>query len=559
MDTQTQETEKTLVGYAGHNLVLLTAKGKLFSMDKTRLNNIYTKEDYFGRSLSSYMDDELLEARVYDDIYHQSGRLDLTDSLIFDDNPFEGDNYKHYDWIKDLYDPASLSMVARHTSGAFGQAHRDTDNWAFYRTNGYSANFRELYKYTKESDSRINNITYTTNFREERWGSSDNYLKSKNVWTFSVGQALYIYISEIQTMYRLDLERDSELTEWLVGDNLGRFYTMKKNIFLTIAGYIVAKNSQPNFKLYDHFRIPKSRPGEYRDIYAVNKSLKDLFYLVSTDISASNESRISIKGLDSNILAFRPKHNIVDNATYHKDNKHILKSDIHAMFDNIDTEYYKLTGPRGDVLFGNNCTQQSYDVVNDYLDKMLINPETGGLYMGNPISPAMANGVMINPISYLVGSFSNSWNDKDQEIYVTVYADDITLSTNKDHAEGFTIKNLQSKFKRALEIQDMPNVYGRLQLNEKKTFYMNNQARRITGVRINHQDEVTIDRVKYRLLRSILYNKRKNDAWSLKDTQFDSVYQFKGNVEFWRYVDHTGKVQRLLNEYADEYKALCEE
>jgi len=182
--------------------------------------------------------------------------------------------------------------------------------------------------------------------------------------------------------------------------------------------------------------------------------------------------------------------------------------------------------------------------------EILFNPETSGLYMGNPLSPVLTNLLMRKVVKYLY-NVVNSINEdvsNEEAISFTVYADDITFSSKTYTGEGyFTIKFLTNLVNDILEKNNLHTIH----LNKHKTTRMSHNRRLITGLRINHENEVTVPRYKYEKIRQVLHRLEKTKDPNTITLELDSL---QSRLSFYRYVDTSGKVDRLIKRYADVIK-----
>ena len=92
-------------------------------------------------------------------------------------------------------------------------------------------------------------------------------------------------------------------------------------------------------------------------------------------------------------------------------------------------------------------------------------------------------------------------------------------------------------------VECMVNYTGvDFKINERKTRFGKHNARKILGMAINHKNEVTISRSKFRALRSVLYKyitSEEEITWK--------VSTLRGRLSHSLFVDTSGKVQRLVN------------
>lgn len=272
---------------------------------------------------------------------------------------------------------------------------------------------------------------------------------------------------------------------------------------------------------YKHYRIPKKEKGKFRDIYEPEEKLKQTMKIINFKLEkyflTKQEKR------HTNQFAYIKERNIKYNANIHRNNKTIVKVDVSKFFDNLKFDYIK-------KYLNFLCKDEL--LLNEF-KKLIVNPETGGLYMGNPIS-----GTLGNLLFYKVAiSLENIFNSKGMD--VSIYSDDITVSAR----DGVKI----SKEMVVNIINYVFNFYGlkEIKLKEGKTKKLSNNNRRICGVSINHNNQLTVKRSEYEKLRVMLYKLSKNEKIDIP------VSELKGKINFYLYIDETEKFKRLLDKYKD--------
>ncbi len=399
------------------------------------------------------------------------------------------------------------------------------------------------------------------------------YTDEKDGFLFSTNTHVYLYVPKMEKFFYLRKDEDKEFTDFFINMSLN----LRKNTLLTILAYIYLKNTNDDFKLYRHFTIPKKN-GKRRDIYAINDDLKPFLKYMSYDLYNRLEDKISCNKFvsdDGTMMGYMRGKSIIDNAKYHKNNDKVIKYDIYHMFDNINLDYFNKIKQHAKTLYG-----MQYDLIDmkisaysyrlgimfadknneipkfskNYLEEIFINPKTNGLYMGNPCSPVMANIIMLPLFNYI----RHIVNKKG--ISCTIYADDLTFSGHIDN-EYLNVKKLNSVINYCLKkFNDVKwNPYQRIKINTAKTHVMRYQRRRITGVRINHNNQTTSGQRAYRKLRSILFNIRKKGKFNIEDTEYDNVYQLLGNIEFWKNEEESDRIDKLLNvKYKNEYQMILD-
>ena len=270
-----------------------------------------------------------------------------------------------------------------------------------------------------------------------------------------------------------------------------------------------------NKQLYKFFQIPKKDGSKMRDIYEPCPELKECMRTLNLVLQASFDSKQK-----TNQFAYIKNRNILGNASVHRDNKTIVKTDISSFFESTKYEYVR---PYLKFL----CRDES---LLDEFEKYIVNPKTKGLYMGNPISGTLTNLMMHKVVKHLQNIL------KKRDMNISVYADDITISTNKKISKEM-VTNI---------VNYALNFYGLdFELKPEKTQKLRNQNRHICGVTINHNDELTVRRNDYEMARVMLYKLSKGEDISIP------LNTLKGRLTFYKYIDETGKFNKLFNKYGD--------
>lgn len=235
--------------------------------------------------------------------------------------------------------------------------------------------------------------------------------------------------------------------------------------------------------------------------------------------------------------AYLPNKSIQTNAAAHTSSS-IIQFDFKGFYDSCQFEY-----------FSNHLKNidPSINKQNEYLIKrLLIDPHTGGVTQGLPVSGALA-GLSLIPFWVELKKVLPS------TIRFTQYSDDLTFS----HTSGgrtpseFTIETLKNTIETVLKKTNLA-----FQLNTEKTRMQKEQFRKVTGIRINHHNQMTPSRSDYRFLRHALHVlSRSNDLdKELKTWGFSSKAAFVGKVSYMRSIDHTEKINKLIM----KHRLTCE-
>lgn len=212
--------------------------------------------------------------------------------------------------------------------------------------------------------------------------------------------------------------------------------------------------------------------------------------------------------------AYRLKHSIKTNAIQHQNQKIIHKFDFTGFYDSIP---FYIIKPY--------LRQLNAPLIKGYY----IDPKTNGLIQGSPLSGTLAGFALI-PF----------WDKLTQELpnaIITQYSDDLTIS-NTD----LTQKQCEKLIKKVLQQTNIP-----CQINNKKTT-THNTHRKITGVTINHKNQITTSRQFYRTLRAICHGITYNHK-HIHDYGYRDMNHFKQVLSYHLYIDDTSKIKNLLEKY----------
>ena len=321
-------------------------------------------------------------------------------------------------------------------------------------------------------------------------------------------------------------------------------YMLRNKSVIGLIRLVLLSNyyNKNNIPMYSKFEI-KQDNNKIRTIHAPNDEIKkasrEVNYRLNSGYEHIMESNTTVS---ESVFGYRKGKNIQMNAAYHRQNKKILKFDIQSFFDNCDWSYFSnsinfLITPMKRT--GNMYTTAEYALINklyDLIKSVIINPETGGLYMGNPLSGTLSNLLMIRIVRHINNIVSN------EDIKFSIYADDMTFSSRE------TNPYLNKKYLNFIIEHVFEQAGYDFQIKEEKTIFMRNQKRRITGVRINHNNDVTWDRSIYRKLRMTF--KLLSDGVPIDELEF-SKNKLAGITGFFLYTDKSGKMFRLVDKYRD--------
>lgn len=246
------------------------------------------------------------------------------------------------------------------------------------------------------------------------------------------------------------------------------------------------------------------------------------------ELTAYYENVLQQEQLTLYAQAYLPNKSIKTNAKIHQNSSTIIKFDFSGFYDSVHFDYIKshikaLTEASDDELL--------------LIERLIIDPETNGVTQGLPVSGALA-GLALVPF------WSQLRKNLHKDIQFTQYSDDLTFSKQSRQAEPyFTKEALTTIIKQTLAETDRDFV-----LNDGKTTVQSQQFRKITGVRINHNNQLSCSRKDYRLFRTMIHvlSKESDTESVLKQFGFKSVASFTGKISYMRSIDETGKIDKLI-------------
>jgi hypothetical protein len=167
----------------------------------------------------------------------------------------------------------------------------------------------------------------------------------------------------------------------------------------------------------------------------------------------------------------------------------------------------------------------------EIIKEMVINPDTGGLYQGSPVSGILSNAILKPAVKYLQNIFLK------EEKLVSFYADDITVS-GKTRFGPKDVKRIKSTIYWVFKELGLPFT-----LKKEKTKTARHNGRKITGVRLNHHNEVTVPRIKYRMLRTYLEHLANDKEITIPKRTLVGVLSHAV------FIDDSKKIARLVEKY----------
>ena len=208
--------------------------------------------------------------------------------------------------------------------------------------------------------------------------------------------------------------------------------------------------------------------------------------------------------------AYKIGASIKVNAAAHRENHYISKFDFSAFFPSIKakdlvTHFQKHLG-----------NSLSIADIKDIARLSCLSPKEGGglaLSVGAPSSPVLSNSIM-----YEFDRHIDEWCRVKGIVY-TRYADDLTFSTKT--------KGLCSEIEPKIDEVLNNLAYPTLSLNSKKTIHLSRKSqRRITGVIVNNEGQLSIGRERKRMISALIHQ------FSLGKLSNPSVYHLQGLLGF---------------------------
>lgn len=248
---------------------------------------------------------------------------------------------------------------------------------------------------------------------------------------------------------------------------------------------------------------------------------------VRTIAQPARESKYLQRWLIDNVFTELPLHeaasaykvdaSIKKNAAAHKNNPYIAKFDFQNFFPSIKEadlvkHFSKHLGDKFSLVDLRRMARLCCFGVNGSRERCLS--------IGAPSSPLLSNSVM-----YEFDFMIDSWCRENNLIY-TRYADDLTFSTK---TKGVT-SQIESKITQLMGEFDYP----RLSLNNKKTVHLSKKyQRRITGLIVNNEGELSIGRERKREISALIHR------YILKILPTDEVFRLQGLLGFAKDVEPT--------------------
>lgn len=213
--------------------------------------------------------------------------------------------------------------------------------------------------------------------------------------------------------------------------------------------------------------------------------------------------------------AYRSGASIKNNASIHKESNYLVKLDFRNFFPSIK---------RSDLIHLLSAHLSEKYKEDDIVRMATISsfqPENLSplcLSVGAPSSPLLANAVMFE-FDVLVGEWC-----RENSINYSRYADDLTFSTN---AKGMS-PQIEEFVKESL----LKIPYPRLELNaDKTTFLSKKHRRRVTGLILNNEGNVSLGRSRKREISSLINSFSHESLSEEESSRLQGLLAFARDVE----------------------------
>lgn len=250
---------------------------------------------------------------------------------------------------------------------------------------------------------------------------------------------------------------------------------------LGMSDYLLNRLIQRAPHSYKVYTIPK-RSGGQRTIAQPAKETKFIQRWLIQNIF----SRLPVHECAT---AYKDGASIKQNASAHKDHNYLTKLDFKDFFQSI--KFDDLVSHISKHLGASLGAQDIQDIARISCIRLEVKSDLC-LSVGAPSSPVISNTIM-----YSFDSEVSVWCVKSGITY-TRYADDLTFSTN--------IKGISSDIEPFVRDVAQKLTYPRLSLNNKKTTHLSKKyQRRITGIIINNEGDISLGRNRKREISALIH------------------------------------------------------
>lgn len=239
----------------------------------------------------------------------------------------------------------------------------------------------------------------------------------------------------------------------------------------------------------------------------------------------AKETKFLQRWLIQNVLGVLPQHesatayktnaSIKNNASVHKDNPYISKFDFENFFPSIK---------ESDLIqhFTKHLSAQFNESDIQTIARLCSMSSTGSkerrLSIGAPSSPLLSNSVMYD-FDIQIATWCNN-----NQFFYTRYADDLTFST---HSKGRS-SEIETEIRKIIATL----TYPKIRLNTKKTIHLSKKyQRRVTGLIINNDDQISIGRHRKREISALIHRHSLNMLSSEETFHLQGLLGFAKDIE----------------------------
>ena len=254
---------------------------------------------------------------------------------------------------------------------------------------------------------------------------------------------------------------------------------LSQDLLLSPASVAVIVRSAP--RRYKVYTIPKRRPGEFRTIAQPAREVKRIQYWVMENVLRKLPVHPAAR-------AYRQGANIADNASAHAGNAYLLKMDFATFFPSLRAQDLRFYWARNEVAFEGDLER---------LCKILFWKPRGEkglrLSIGAPSSPLLSNILLYGFDSAVAAKCA------EEEVAYTRYSDDLTFSCDRRGV----LRRIEAMVGEVCDQIESP----RLRVNKAKTVHSSRKhRRRVTGLILTNDGEVSLGRERKRELRAALHS-----------------------------------------------------
>jgi RNA-directed DNA polymerase len=270
---------------------------------------------------------------------------------------------------------------------------------------------------------------------------------------------------------------------------------------------------------YKIYTVSK-RSGGLRTIAQPAKETKYLQYWIMSEI-------FTLLPVHDSAKAYKSGASIKANASVHAKHSYISKFDFKDFFTSIKEEHLRSHLHK----YLDNLSNEDIDDIIRICCIRLRSKEPLCLSIGAPSSPLLSNSIL-----YDFDISISEWCSINGVNY-SRYADDLTFSTNEKRKAS----DIESAVRTCINSLDYP----KLRLNRKKTTHLSKKhQRRVTGIIINNQGELSLGRKKKRIISSLIHK------YSINTLSHDDIFMLQGLLSFANDIE-PAFVYRLKNKYGN--------